>query len=139
MILVSTDGSCKPNPGQAGCGYVIVIDNKIHRQASVYLGEGTNNIAELKAVEIALQALIEEGMQEQEIELQTDSAYAVGLFTKNWKAKANTELVNKIRADLEQFPKLSLSWIKGHNGSYYNELADKLANQAIDLVNNNAR
>lgn len=134
MIVINTDGSCKPNPGKAGCGYIIVKDGIVLEEGSVYLGEGTNNIAELKAVEVALEALVKLGLQEQEIELQTDSAYAVGLFTKNWKAKANTELVFKIRADLEKFPKLIFSWVKGHNGNYYNELADKLANKAIDTA-----
>ena len=135
MIVVNTDGSCKPNPGKAGCGYVIVVDGTTLEEGSVYLGEGTNNIAELKAVEVALEALLKLELQEQSIELQTDSAYAIGLFTKNWKAKANTELVMKIREDLKKFPKLGFSWVKGHNGSHYNELADKLANQAIDMAN----
>lgn len=134
MIIVNTDGSCKPNPGKAGCGYIIVKDGTTIKEGSVYLGEGTNNIAELKAVEIALEALTELDLQNEEIELQTDSNYAVGLFTKNWKAKANTELVMKIRKDLKKFPQLTLTWVKGHNGNRYNEIADRLANQAIDTA-----
>jgi ribonuclease HI len=48
-IHVWTDGACTGNPGPAGLG-VVIIDGKDHRELSEYLGQGTNNIAELMAI-----------------------------------------------------------------------------------------
>src|SRR5213078_956876 len=49
-IHVWTDGACSGNPGRAGLGVVIVGDGPGHREISEYLGEATNNIAELTAI-----------------------------------------------------------------------------------------
>src|SRR5215831_15621668 len=49
-IHVWTDGACSGNPGQAGLGVVIVGDGPGQRELSEYLGDATNNIAELTAI-----------------------------------------------------------------------------------------
>jgi ribonuclease HI len=54
-IVAYTDGACSGNPGPAGVG-VVLIDGKERRELSEYLGTGTNNIAELTAIELALRA-----------------------------------------------------------------------------------
>jgi len=56
-------------------------------------------------------------------------------LTKNWKAKANVELIADIKALLEGFTSLSILHVKGHSGDIGNELADELAVRARD--NNN--
>src|SRR5271166_3251020 len=49
------DGACSGNPGPAGCGVVLVSpDGKLH-EGFEYLGEATNNIAELTAILRALE------------------------------------------------------------------------------------
>src|SRR5215470_13643400 len=55
-IHVWTDGACSGNPGAAGLGVVIVGDGAM-REISEYLGEATNNIAELTAILRGLQAV----------------------------------------------------------------------------------
>ncbi len=134
MIKCYCDGSCKPNPGLSAVGLVILKDDEVLVSEGVFIGDGTNNIAELTAVELVLKNLKELNLQNEEIEISTDSQYAIGLFTKNWKAKMNTALVNKIRQDLTHFPKLTFCWVRGHNGDYYNEVVDRLANQVIDKI-----
>src|SRR5262245_42651324 len=52
-IVVYTDGACSGNPGPMGIG-VVVLDHGNRREVSEFLGEGTNNVAELTAVERAL-------------------------------------------------------------------------------------
>lgn len=132
-IEIYTDGSCKPsNPGPAGFGVAVVIDGVLNDTMSVYIGDATNNIAELMAVEGALIWLEKNDRTWDAATVYTDSQYAIGLFTKNWKAKKNKELVARIRATLENFPNLNFSWVKGHDGNKFNELADELANQAVD-------
>lgn len=132
MIKCWCDGSCKPsNPGPAGAGFVIVMDDHEFK-GSVFLGPATNNIAELKAVEAVLLFLKERGLEQEHIEINTDSQYAIGMFSKNWKAKLNTQLVNDIRVLLNDFPNVIFSWVKGHDGNHYNEIADQLAKLSVD-------
>src|SRR4029079_19754437 len=49
-VEVWTDGACSGNPGPMGIG-VVVIDGPKRRELGEYLGSGTNNIAELVAIE----------------------------------------------------------------------------------------
>src|SRR5205814_508608 len=55
-IHVWTDGACEGNPGPAGLG-VVIIDGGEHRELSEYLGQGTNNIAELTAILRGLESI----------------------------------------------------------------------------------
>src|ERR1700759_4557025 len=71
-IVVYADGACSGNPGPAGIG-VVMQDGKQRRELSKYLGQGTNNIAELTALGEA--ALVIED-PERPVRLHTDSKYA---------------------------------------------------------------
>src|SRR5262245_26159540 len=55
-IVVYTDGACSGNPGPMGIG-LVVIDGSSRHEVSEFLGQGTNNIAELVAIERALDVL----------------------------------------------------------------------------------
>jgi len=125
-IIVYTDGACSGNPGPAGIG-VVILDGGKRRELSEYLGTGTNNIAELMAIVRAL----EEVPRERTIVLHADSAYALGLLGKGWKAKANQELVERMRKVAREFRDLRLVKVDGHAGVAENERADELARTAI--------
>ncbi len=60
-IAVWTDGACTGNPGPAGIG-VVVIEGGERSELSEYLGDATNNIAELTAIERGLE-LVKERQQ----------------------------------------------------------------------------
>ena len=126
-VIVYADGACSGNPGPAGLGVVVVRGGKV-RELSRYLGEGTNNIAELTAIEAALE---EVGDGSVPIRIYSDSQYAIGVLTKGWKAKANTELVQRVRAALARFPTVGLHYVAGHAGVVLNERADGLAVRAV--------
>jgi ribonuclease HI len=128
-IIAYTDGACTGNPGPAGVG-VVLLDGPERREISEYLGPGTNNIAELTAILRALEAIPAE-QRDRAIRLHTDSSYAVGLLTKNWKAKANGELVAELRTLARLFPRLNIIKVKAHSGVPENERADQLAVDAI--------
>jgi ribonuclease HI len=128
-IIVYTDGACTGNPGPCGIGVVIMAGTQ-REELSEYLGMGTNNIAELTAIERALEE-IPEGDRQRPIYIHSDSSYSIGLLTKNWKAKANQELVARLRALTRQFPNLHLVKVKGHSGVPENERADELARDAV--------
>lgn len=131
-IVAFCDGSCKPNPGLGGVGWLILVDDQLVAEGDFFLGPSTNNIAEISALEQVLVYIKSRGWEDKEIEISTDSQYVIGLFSKNWKAKANQDLVAKVRKELEDFPNLTLSWVRGHNGNNYNERVDYLASQIID-------
>lgn len=130
-IHVWTDGACSGNPGPMGIG-VVVISGEKRKEHGEYLGRGTNNIAELTAIqrglEIAREVAPDPGCS---ICVYSDSSYAIGLLSQGWKAKANQELVAELRQFLRAYP--SLRWMKvdGHAGVPENERCDLLARQAV--------
>ncbi|MCB9667730.1 MAG: ribonuclease HI [Myxococcales bacterium] len=126
-IVVYTDGACSGNPGPSGLGVVMRIDGE-ERELSEYLGEGTNNIAELTAILRALCAIDD---THRPVTLYTDSQYAIGVLTKQWKAKANQALILQIKEVLSRFSRCTLHYVRGHNGDPLNERADELAVQAV--------
>lgn len=125
-IIVYTDGACSGNPGPAGLG-VVILDGGKRRELSEYLGNGTNNIAELMAIVRAL----EEVPPDRTVVLHADSSYALGLLGKGWKAKANQEIVERMRVLARKFRDLRLVKVDGHAGVAENERADELARTAI--------
>lgn len=127
-IVVYTDGACTGNPGPAGIG-VVIIDGDKRVELSEYLGEGTNNIAELTAIERALEELVEH--RARPVIVHSDSSYSIGLLTKSWKPKANVVLVERLRRLARGFTRLRLVKVKGHAGIPENERCDELARRAI--------
>lgn len=126
-IHVWTDGACTGNPGPAGLG-VVIVDGDKKTELSEYLGEGTNNIAELTAI---LRGLEEVAEKSRPVIVYSDSAYSIGLLTQAWKAKKNVELVEELRAICRQFKDLRFVKVAGHAGIPLNERVDQLARDAV--------
>jgi ribonuclease HI len=131
-IEIWTDGACSGNPGPMGIG-VVVIDGGQRTEIGEYLGTGTNNIAELVAIErgLALAHEVTKGDRERPLRVYSDSSYAIGLLDKGWKAKANQELVARIRKLVSRSPRLAFVKVAGHAGVPENERCDELARRAI--------
>jgi ribonuclease HI len=124
--IVYADGACSGNPGPAGSGVVIVSPDGKTYEGFEWLGQATNNIAELTAILRALE-WIPAGASP--ILVHTDSQYSIGVLQKGWKAKVNQELVaaaKKVVADR----RARLVYVPGHSGVPLNERADELARQA---------
>jgi len=127
-IHVWTDGACSGNPGRAGLGVVVVGDGSGQREISEYLGEATNNIAELTAILRGLEAVSD---RTRPVIVYSDSAYSIGLLTKSWKAKKNVELVDQLRTLTRTFTDLRFVKVAGHAGIALNERVDQLATGAV--------
>jgi len=127
-VQLWTDGACSGNPGPAGVGVFYEYGDET-RELSEYLGSATNNIAELTAILRGLEMVSDPGAP---IDLMTDSEYCIGLLGLGWKAKANQELVAKLREAYGRFTDLQLVKVKGHAGVHGNERADELAREAIE-------
>jgi ribonuclease HI len=131
-LEVWTDGACSGNPGPMGIG-VVVVDHEKRRELGEYLGVGTNNIAELVAIERGLEIAdeIRGGDAARRVRVYSDSGYAIGLLSQGWKAKANQDLVARIRQQLAATPNVEFVKVRGHAGVPENERCDELARQAI--------
>ncbi|MBW2217948.1 MAG: ribonuclease HI [Deltaproteobacteria bacterium] len=127
-VCIYTDGASSGNPGPSGIG--VWLKYKGHEKSiSKFIGNSTNNIAELEAIKAGLNEIKK---KELPIRIFTDSSYAYGLLVLNWKAHKNRELVQSIRKLMSGFKKLKLIKVKGHSGIQGNEIADQLAVAAVE-------
>ena len=114
-----------------GIGVVVVAGDK-RKEHGEYLGRGTNNIAELTAIqrglEIAEDLLLD---HDHPIRVYTDSSYAIGLLSQGWRAKANQALVAELRRLIGEYHNLRMVKVEGHAGVPENERCDVLARQAV--------
>ncbi len=137
-VSIYTDGACRGNPGNGGWGAILVYKN-IEKELSGGEAETTNNRMELTAVIEGLSALKEPC----EVELYSDSKYVVDAINLGWaeswrrdnwkKGKAkNPDLWEKLLSLLSKH-KVTVLWVRGHNGHEYNERCDALATAQADL------
>ena len=126
-IHIFTDGASSGNPGPSGIGVLLIFGRK-RKEISRFIGQATNNIAELEAIRTGLSTLKTTHMP---IKLYTDSSYAVGVLTKSWKAQKNRELIERIKSLMTRFTKLEIIKVPGHAGLPENERADQLAVRAV--------
>ncbi|OQX60493.1 MAG: hypothetical protein B5M56_10905 [Desulfococcus sp. 4484_241] len=126
-VLVFTDGASSGNPGPAGIGVVLKYREN-EKKISKYIGETTNNVAELEAIRVGLSEIKNHALP---VRVFTDSSYAFGVLTLGWKAKKNQDLILKIKKLMNTFQDLRIIKVKGHSGLAGNEAADTLATGAI--------
>ena len=126
-VHIYTDGASSGNPGPSGVGVVLKCGDQ-RKELSDYIGEATNNIAELLAIEKGLAAVRN---RSRPVRVYTDSSYAYGVLCLSWKPKKNLELIARIRRTMTAFPDLRLVKVPGHSGVEENERADRLAVAAI--------
>ena len=125
-IQMYTDGSCQSNPGGAGGWGAIIIypDGSIER----YAGHETSTTSNRMEVMAAIGGLKNTKINSK-IEIFSDSRYLVNSMSRGWKKRKNTDLWDILDAIAKQRI-ITWTWIKGHNGLFYNEAADKLAKAA---------
>lgn len=139
-VEIFTDGACQGNPGPGGWGAVLRY-NGVEKEISGGDADTTNNRMELSAVIAALQCLKEPC----EITLYSDSQYVCNAIEKGWakgwrrngwrksdKSPAlNADLWETLLNLLEQH-KITIRWVRGHNGHPENERCDRLAVAAAE-------
>jgi len=138
-VVIFTDGACRGNPGPGGWGVLLHYQGN-DKTLKGYEAQTTNNRMELTAAIEALKVL----KRSCDIELNTDSKYVIqGLneWLPNWKknnwktaakkAVKNSDLWQQLDKEASRHA-INWVWVKGHSGVEGNELADQLANNAID-------
>ena len=137
--VIYTDGACSGNPGPGGWGAVILNEEKNDTNISGKEQSTTNNRMELMAPIMALRKI----KKASKITIYTDSIYlknGITTWIKNWE-KNGWKSVNKkpvknkdLWITLNNLSKehvIDWKWVKAHAGNRYNEIADKLATDAI--------
>ena len=141
LVEVFTDGACRGNPGPGGWGALLRTGGH-EKRLSGAASATTNNRMELTAAIEALRAL----KRPCTVELTTDSQYVrqgITQWITNWKRRGwktadrkpvkNVDLWQALDAEAARH-QVSWHWVKGHSGHPENELADQLANEAIDRL-----
>jgi ribonuclease HI len=127
QVHIYTDGASSGNPGPAGIGILLEYKGQV-KEISKFIGQATNNVAELEAIRTGL---LELNKKDLPIVVYTDSSYAQGVLTLGWKARKNRGLVDKIRELIGSFKDVKLVKVRGHAGHPQNERADQLARMAV--------
>lgn len=140
VVEIFTDGACRGNPGPGGWGALLRWRGN-EKKLSGAEADTTNNRMELLAAINALEALKRHNCR---VVLTTDSQYLrqgitewlPGWKQRGWKTADRKPVKNRDlwqRLDeLVQRHDVHWRWVRGHSGHAENELADQLANEAID-------
>jgi ribonuclease HI len=123
------DGAARGNPGDAGCGAVILDESgAVVKKLSCYLGKATNNVAEYEALLMGLKALI--AMGKKRIRVQSDSELLVRQLNGQYRVRDPKlrMLFERARSLLRHFDLYTIVHVRREA----NKLADKLANHGID-------
>jgi ribonuclease HI len=128
-VSVRVDGACRGNPGPSGAGAVVEFgDGREARELCAYLGETTNNVAEYRALLLALEEV--ERYAVSSLLIHSDSELLVRQLRGEYKVKA--EHLRPLHAEasrrLRVFPAVRILHVPREE----NRRADSLANLAID-------
>jgi ribonuclease HI len=100
----------------------------IWRAVGKYLGDATNQQAEIAAATIGLTELKEPC----EVTLYSDSRYVIETMGGTWKRKTNHDWWQKLEAAAMPH-RINWHWIKGHDGHDIQEVADETARRIATL------
>jgi ribonuclease HI len=132
---VFTDGACEGNPGPGGWSAIWVQEDRVVEERVGGAAATTNNRMELMAMIEGLRMLPADAettlYSDSNLCVQTVNEWAAGWEKRGWKRKtgpiANLELVQELYALKQKRPRVTVRWIKAHDGSRWNEYADVLA------------
>lgn len=138
-VEIFTDGACRGNPGPGGWGALLRYNGN---EKLIYgsAADTTNNRMEMMAAIQALESL----KRPCKVSLSTDSQYlkkGITEWLKDWKGRGwktaskkpvkNIDLWQRLDNVVQQH-QIAWHWVRGHDGHVENEIADGLANQAIN-------
>lgn len=123
-----SDGGARGNPGPAGAGAYLLMEDGREFKLSEYLGESTNNVAEYTGLKLGLLAAIKHKVSE--IECMMDSELLARQLLGQYKVKAEhlRPLFLELQGLLRKFQKVEIKHVRRE----FNKVADALSNEAMD-------
>jgi tryptophan 2,3-dioxygenase/ribonuclease HI len=128
-LVVHVDGGSRGNPGPAAAAAVVSsTDGDVVDEASVTLGEATNNVAEYRGLLLGLERAREHGATE--VEVVNDSELVAKQVNGEYRVKSPdmAALHEQALVELERFDAWSIRSVPRAE----NAAADALVNQALD-------
>jgi ribonuclease HI len=129
MLTLEFDGGSRGNPGPAGIGVVVrAQDGTPLVTLGRFIGRATNNVAEYRALITALEEAKKLGAKK--IVIRGDSELIIKQMNGEYRVKHPDmkDLYDEAQFLIHQFDEAKIT----HNLRHKNELADKLANLAMD-------
>ena len=129
-VTIVCDGSSLGNgKGTTRAAAVAVLGYRgFWRAFGEYLGNATNQQAEIAAAWIGLKTLREPC----KVKVLTDSRYVVETMTGNFRKKTNLEWWAKLDKEASRH-QIKWEWVKGHAGHEVQEVADSMARRMAEL------
>ena len=128
-VTIVCDGSSLGNgKGNPRAAAVAVLGFKGYWKAvGEFLGNATNQQAEIAAAAIGLESLKEPC----KVTLLSDSRYVVETMGGTWKRKTNHEWWKRLD-NAARMHQITWKWVKGHDGHIVQEVADAMARQMAE-------
>lgn len=129
-VTIVCDGSSLGNGrGITRAAAVAVLGYKgLWKAVGEYLGNATNQQAEIAAAAIGLESLSEECT----VTLMSDSRYVVETMGGTWKRKTNHDWWKRLDTAARKH-QIKWRWVKGHSGHVVQEVADDMARRTAEL------
>ena len=125
---VYIDGASRGNPGESGIGILVILPDSTREEIREYIGRGTNNEAEYKALIRALRYLVAE--VNPEVKIHSDSKLVANQMNGLWRVK--DPKLRILHSEAKKFASriaaLEIEYVPRER----NTEADRLANEAID-------
>lgn len=125
-------GACFPNPGAMGVG-IVRFDgpsDKTRREVGTHVGPGTNNLAEIKAVQVALRV----APRDRPVVFFTHSKYLIDALSTDRKLSVNMEAAVEARKALREFPRAIFVKVHAGTGDVLNDRARELASLGAQRI-----
>ncbi len=129
-VTIVCDGSSLGNgKGATRAAAVAVLGYRgFWRAFGKFLGNATNQQAEIAAARIGLETLREPCR----VRILSDSRYVVETMTGNFRKKANLDWWAKLDKEASRH-QIKWEWVKGHAGHDVQEVVDTLARKTAEL------
>ena len=131
MLHTYSDGGARGNPGPSGIGVVICDENdQVLEEHAEYIGEGTNNVAEYRAMMLALDLAKKRGATK--LLCTADSQLLIFQLQGIYRVKHPSlqALMEKLRSAAKGFE--AITWRHVPREHPMITLADKRLNQALN-------
>jgi ribonuclease HI len=132
LVIITVDGACLGNGQsqlQSRAAAAGILNYRGRRRAvAEFIGQGTNQRAEVTAAALGLESLKEPCT----VIIRSDSEYVVRTMKGEFKRRTNLDLWSRLDRAAQPH-NVTYEWVKGHNGDSEQEAADKIARATAEL------
>lgn len=137
FVKVFTDGASRGNPGMSAIGIAVYNDeDELITELKKFIGTGTNNSAEYKALIESVKLLCSIKTDFDSVNFYCDSELVVKQIKGQYKIK-NPDMITLSNEFFKELNSLQKKYTITHIPREKNKTADNLANEALDELKKN--